>query len=171
MRRLPNGNDRIAKTRIRTLAEIQRTLYEGIRPRAGSHTRTRKRNKMEHGARHVRLVVVLLKRKEQRTMIIFNSVYEKGFQAGVNAQMLADKEAQNHRLEDMLRRGKEIGYNEGFVEGYTKGHEVGYAEGEFDYKARNGIVEIDGDEFEAVDDDELFEAVEDDIAEALGGGE
>ena len=104
-------------------------------------------------------------------MIIFNSIYEKGFQAGVNAQMLADKEAQNHRLEDMLRRGKKIGYNEGFVEGYTKGHEVGYAEGEFDYKARNGIVEISKDEFEAVDDDELFEAVEDDIAEALGGGE
>lgn len=94
-------------------------------------------------------------------MIIFNSVYEKGFQAGVNAQMLSDKEAQNHRLEDMLRRGKKIGYDEGFVEGYTKGHERGYDDGYFDCKAKNGIVELNDD----------FEAVEDDIAEAFGGGE
>lgn len=75
-------------------------------------------------------------------MIIFNSIYEKGFQAGVNAQMLADKEAQNHRLEDMLRRGKKIGYDEGFVEGYTKGHERGYDDGYFDCKAKNGIIEL-----------------------------
>ena len=49
-----------------------------------------------------------------------NTMYDRGFQAGVNAQRLSDHEAQNHRLEDMLHRGKEIGFNEGFTDGYKK---------------------------------------------------
>ena len=89
-------------------------------------------------------------------MIFFTSIYEKGFEAGVNAQRLSDREAQNHRLEDMLRRGKKIGYDEGYVDGYMKGHEVGYSEGEADYKAAQGIIELDG-----------FADVSDDVSEAL----
>ena len=83
-------------------------------------------------------------------------MYDKGFEAGKNAQVLSDHEAQNHRLEDMLHRGKEIGFNEGFQDGYKKGWEVGYSEGEQDTRAKNGIIELD-------DLDEL----EDDVAEAL----
>lgn len=85
-----------------------------------------------------------------------NTMYDRGFQAGVNAQRLSDHEAQNHRLEDMLHRGKEIGFNEGFTDGYKKGYEVGYSEGEMDTKACNGIVELDD-----------LVAVDDDVAEAL----
>ena len=76
-------------------------------------------------------------------MILFDSIYDKGFQAGINAERLSNKEAQNHRLEDMLHRGKEIGFNEGFQDGYKKGYECGYSEGELDTRARNGIVELD----------------------------
>lgn len=83
-------------------------------------------------------------------------MYDKGFEAGVNANRLSDHEAQNHRLEDMLHRGKKIGFDEGFVDGYKKGWEVGYSEGEADTMAKNGIIELD-------DLDEL----DDDVAEAL----
>lgn len=83
-------------------------------------------------------------------------MYDKGFAAGVNAEKLSNHEAQNHRLEDMLHRGKEIGFNEGFQDGYKKGWEVGYSEGEADTMANNGIIELDD-----------IEAVEDDVAEAL----
>ena len=84
------------------------------------------------------------------------NMYDKGFAAGVNAQQLSDHEAQNHRLEDMLHRGKELGFNEGFADGYKKGYEVGYSEGEMDTKAHSGIVELDD-----------LVAVEDDVTEAL----
>ena len=83
-------------------------------------------------------------------------MYDKGFEAGKNAQLLSDHEAQNHRLEDMLHRGKKIGFDEGFFDGYKKGYTVGYSEGEQDTKAQNGIIEID----------DLTE-VDDDVAEAL----
>lgn len=83
-------------------------------------------------------------------------MYDKGFAAGVNAEKLSNHEAQNHRLEDMLHRGKEIGFNEGFTEGYKKGYEVGYSEGEMDTRAASGIVELDG-----------LPELEDDVAEAL----
>lgn len=89
-------------------------------------------------------------------MIIFNSIYEKGFQAGINAERLSNKEAQNHRLEDMLHRGKKIGFDEGFVDGYKKGYEIGYNEGEMDTRARNGIIELDD-----------IAELDDDVAEAL----
>ena len=83
-------------------------------------------------------------------------MYDKGFEAGKNAQLLSDHEAQNHRLEDMLHRGKKIGFDEGFMDGYKKGYEVGYSEGEMDTKASEGIIELDD-----------LEAVDDDVAEAL----
>lgn len=83
-------------------------------------------------------------------------MYDKGFEAGVNAEKLSNHEAQNHRLEDMLHRGKEIGFDEGFKDGYKKGYECGYSEGEMDTRARNGIVELD----------DLAE-LEDDVTEAL----
>lgn len=83
-------------------------------------------------------------------------MYDKGFAAGVNAEKLSNHEAQNHRLEDMLHRGKKIGFDEGFVDGYKKGYTVGYSEGEQDTKAQNGIIEIDD-----------LTAVDDDVAEAL----
>lgn len=89
-------------------------------------------------------------------MILFDSIYDKGFQAGINAERLSNKEAQNHRLEDMLHRGKEIGFDEGFQDGYKKGYECGYSEGEMDTRARNGIIELD----------DLAE-LEDDVTEAL----
>ena len=70
-------------------------------------------------------------------------MYDRGFEAGVNAQRLSDHEAQNHRLEDMLHRGKKIGFDEGWKDGYEKGYKCGYSEGEADFAASNGIIELD----------------------------
>lgn len=84
-------------------------------------------------------------------------MYDKGFEAGKNAQMLSDHEAQNRRLEDMLHRGKKIGFDEGWKAGYKNGWNVGYSEGEADTMAKNGIVELD--DLVAVDDD-VTEALE-----------
>lgn len=92
----------------------------------------------------------------ERIEATMTKMYDKGFEAGVNAQRLSDHEAQNHRLEDMLHRGKEIGFNEGFTDGYKKGYEVGYSEGEMDTRAASGIVELDG-----------LPELEDDVTEAL----
>lgn len=75
--------------------------------------------------------------------MIFDSIYQKGYEAGLNAQKCSDHEDQNRRLEDMLKYGKEIGRTDGYMEGYRKGYEVGYAEGEMDTKAEHGIIEID----------------------------
>lgn len=69
--------------------------------------------------------------------MIFDSIYNKGYEAGVTAQKCADHEAQNRRLEDMLKYGKAIGHTEGWEEGYIKGYECGYAE------AKAEIGEID----------------------------
>lgn len=41
-----------------------------------------------------------------------DDAYTRGLYAGINAQKVQDREDQNRRLEDMLRRGKEIGYQE-----------------------------------------------------------
>lgn len=45
-----------------------------------------------------------------------DDAYTRGLYAGINAQKVQDREDQNHRLEDMLRRGKEIGYQEALAE-------------------------------------------------------
>ena len=78
--------------------------------------------------------------------MIFDSIYNKGYEAGANAQKCADHEDQNRRLEDMLRRGKEIGHHEGWIEGYRTGYDCGYAEGEADTKAEHGIIELEATE-------------------------
>ena len=74
--------------------------------------------------------------------MIFDSIYQKGFEAGYNKRECEDHEAQNRRLEDMLKYGKEIGRQTGFEEGWKKGYEYGYAEGEADAKAEVGVIEI-----------------------------
>ena len=74
--------------------------------------------------------------------MIFDSIYQKGFEAGINAQRCEDAEAQNRRLEEMLKYGKAIGRTEGWEEGYRKGYECGYSEGEMDAKAEVGVIEI-----------------------------
>lgn len=75
--------------------------------------------------------------------MLFDSIYKKGYEAGVNAQKCADHEDQNRRLEEMLKYGKEIGRNDGWREGYIKGYECGYSEGEMDAKAQVGIIDLD----------------------------
>ena len=77
-------------------------------------------------------------------MIIFDSIYNKGYEAGYNKRECEDHEAQNRRLEDMLKYGKEIGRNDGWREGYIKGYECGYSEGEMDAKAEIGVIDLDG---------------------------
>lgn len=69
--------------------------------------------------------------------MIFEKYYQKGFEAGYNKRECEDHEAQNRRLEDMLKYGKAIGHTEGWEEGYIKGYECGYAE------AKAEIGEID----------------------------
>ena len=75
--------------------------------------------------------------------MLFEKYYKAGFDAGVNQQKLTDKEDQNRRLEDMLRQGKKIGHDEGWLEGYTKGYAVGYSEGELDTRAEIGVIPLD----------------------------
>lgn len=45
-----------------------------------------------------------------------DDAYAKGVCAGSNAEALKDKEDQNRRLEDMLKRGKQLGYEEAMAE-------------------------------------------------------
>ena len=94
-------------------------------------------------------------------MIFFDSIYKQGYEAGVNATKLQKQEDQNRRLEDMLKYGKEIGRTDGYRDGYMEGYKCGYVEGEADTRAREGIVEISGEEFDALVDDvtEAEEAV------------
>lgn len=50
-----------------------------------------------------------------KTKTFLNAIddaYAKGISAGVMAQKVQDREDQNRRLEDMLQRGKQIGYEE-----------------------------------------------------------
>lgn len=74
--------------------------------------------------------------------MIFDTIYNKGYEAGVTAQKCKEHEDQNRRLEEMFRYGKETGRTEGWKEGYAKGYECGYQEGEMDTKANNGIIEL-----------------------------
>jgi len=83
--------------------------------------------------------------------MIFDSIYKKGYEAGQTAARLENQEAQNRRLEEMLKYGKEIGRQTGFEEGWKKGYEYGYQEGEADAKAEIGVIDLeslqkDGDE-------------------------
>lgn len=92
--------------------------------------------------------------------MLFESIYNKGYEAGMNAQKVSDHEDQNRRLEDMFRRGKELGLNEGFGRGYEKGYHDGYLIGGEDTKANEGIIDLPEEvlaevkeEFESVNDD------------------
>ena len=76
--------------------------------------------------------------------MIFDSIYNKGYEAGVNATRLENQEAQNRRLEEMFRFGKDAGIAEGWKEGYTKGYECGYSEGETDAKCEIGVIDLEG---------------------------
>lgn len=81
-----------------------------------------------------------------KTKTFLNAIddaYAKGAAAGANAEALKDREDQNRRLEDMLKRGKEIGYSEAIR----------------DMANMDDIEEIDGEEFDGLFDD-LGEAME-----------
>lgn len=93
--------------------------------------------------------------------MIFDTLYNKGYEAGMNAQKVSDHEDQNRRLEDMFRRGKEAGLNDGFTKGYEKGYHDGYLVGENDAKAREGIIDLPEEVLAEVKEE--FEAVEDDM--------
>lgn len=93
--------------------------------------------------------------------MIFESIYNKGYEAGMNAQKVSDHEDQNRRLEDMFRRGKEYGLNNGFTKGYEKGYHDGYLVGENDAKAMEGIIDLPEEVLAEVKEE--FEAVEDDM--------
>lgn len=71
--------------------------------------------------------------------MIFDYWYNKGVEAGYNKRATEDQTEHNRRLEDMFKRGKEIGWNNGFQDGYK----VGYSEGEQDEKARSGEIDLD----------------------------
>lgn len=84
---------------------------------------------------------------------LLDAEYEKGVQAGIEKQKWQNAEDQNRRLLEVFRYGKEAGNVEGTKNGYALGYEVGYAEGWADCLAKHGIVEISGEEFEALTDD------------------
>lgn len=79
--------------------------------------------------------------------MIFDTIYNKGFEAGYTKRECEDHEAQNRRLEDMLKYGKAIGKQEGLEEGFQRGYTYGYEDGKLDAKAEIG--EIDLPEVEA----------------------
>ena len=87
---------------------------------------------------------------------MFEQWYQRAYESGYNARLAEDHSDQNRRLEDMLRRGKELGYQEGYMDGYKKGYEIGYAEGELDTRDKMGIIEVSQEEF-----DELTKESED----------
>lgn len=74
---------------------------------------------------------------------LLEEAYNKGHEAGYTKRECEDHEAQNRRLEDMLKYGKEIGRNEGFNDGFAKGYYAGYKEGEMDAKAEIGAIDLD----------------------------
>ena len=76
--------------------------------------------------------------------MIFDTIYNKGYEAGLNAARLENQEAQNRRLEEMFKYGKEAGRGEGWKDGYTKGSECGYSEGETDAKCEIGVIDLEG---------------------------
>ena len=75
--------------------------------------------------------------------MIFDSIYKKGYEAGVNAQKCSDHEDQNRRLEQMYEYGKEAGYTKGMEDGLHEGYRIGYDCGKDDVLSKHGIVEID----------------------------
>ena len=75
--------------------------------------------------------------------MIFDAIYQKGYEAGVMAQKCADHEDQNRRLAEMLKYGKEIGYTKGREDGVYEGYKIGYECGCDDMMTKYGIVEID----------------------------
>ena len=75
--------------------------------------------------------------------MIFDSIYKKGYEAGVNAQKCSDHEDQNRRLEQMYEYGKEAGYTKGMEDGLHEGYRIGYDCGKDDALSKHGIVEID----------------------------
>ena len=75
--------------------------------------------------------------------MIFDTIYNKGYEAGLNAARLENQEAQNRRLEEMFKYGKEAGRGEGWKDGYTKGYECGYSEGEILLAAEKGIPAVE----------------------------
>ena len=75
--------------------------------------------------------------------MIFDSIYQKGYEAGYTKRECEDHEAQNRRLEDMLKYGKEIGYAKGREDGIHEGYRIGYDCGCDDMVTKYGIVEID----------------------------
>ena len=74
--------------------------------------------------------------------MIFGSIYNKGFEAGYTKRECEDHEAQNRRLEDMLKYGKAIGKQEGLEEGFQRGYTYGYEEGKMDAKAEIGEIDL-----------------------------
>ena len=74
--------------------------------------------------------------------MIFDTIYNKGYEAGLNAARLENQEAQNRRLHEMFKFGKESGKTEGMTEGYKLGYKVGYSEGEMDTKAEVGVIDL-----------------------------
>lgn len=83
---------------------------------------------------------------------LLDAEFEKGIQVGIERQKLENAEAQNRRLHDMFKYGKETGEVKGNVDGYALGHEVGYSKGWADCLAKHGIVEISAEEFDALTD-------------------
>ena len=69
----------------------------------------------------------------------YQKIHDQAYEAGYNAKAVEDHEAQNQRLQDMLKYGKELGKHEGFIEGYK----VGYSKGEQDERARIGEIDLD----------------------------
>ena len=93
--------------------------------------------------------------------MIFDTIYNKGYEAGVNKAKLENQEAQNRRLEDMLKYGKSIGFNDGFKKGYHDGYIVGYNEGEADTRAKEGIINLEVKDVA----EKMFAETEDDMTE------
>lgn len=93
--------------------------------------------------------------KEGKKMIktiikpLLDDAYKKGVEAGIAQQKFVQQEDQNRRLYDMLKYGKKIGKHDGIVEGWL----YGYEEGKKDAQAQNGVIEISGEEFNAIEDD------------------
>lgn len=74
--------------------------------------------------------------------MIFDTIYNKGYEAGYTKRECEDHEAQNRRLEDMLKYGKAIGKQEGLEEGFQRGYTYGYEEGKLDARAEVGEIEL-----------------------------
>ena len=81
--------------------------------------------------------------------MIFDTIYNKGYEAGVNATKLEKEQDHTRRLEDMLKRGKDIGYTKGYHDGYT----IGYNDGKGTIDIPDEVLASVKEEFEAIEDD------------------